>query len=377
MEKRDYYEVLGVARTASEDDIKKAYRKLALKYHPDHNPDNPEAETKFKEAAEAYEVLRDQGRRSQYDQFGHAGMNGGFGGFGGFGSTEDVFAHFGDIFGDLFGFSSAGGRRTGPRPQAGADLRYDLTISFMQAAKGAEIPLRIPRNTTCEDCNGNGTAPGSQRETCRQCGGTGQMRQNRGLFQFAMPCSACRSKGYTIPKPCPRCKGAGLVHEMHNLSAKVPAGVDNGTRLCYRGAGEAGLNGGPPGDLYVYLTVEEDKNFRRQGQDLIVSCKISFPEAALGHRVSITGLDGDFEFEIPKGTQSGAVFRMPEKGLPYVGRKERMGDMLIEVIVNTPTNLSEKQEALLREFAALESKKPMKTVKKMVQKLGKAMGMES
>ena len=375
-EKRDYYEVLGVSRGSSDDEIKRAYRKLALKCHPDHNPGDAEAERQFKEAAEAYEVLRDPNRRAQYDQFGHAGVNGGMGGFGGFSNAEDIFAHFGDIFGDLFGFGMGGGRRSGPRAEAGADLRYDLTVSFMQAAKGAEIPLRIPRKASCSECGGTGAAPGSQRETCTQCGGAGQVRQNRGLFQFAMPCPACRGKGYNIPKPCPKCKGGGLMNDMHNLTARVPAGVDTGTRLCYRGGGEGGVNGGPPGDLYVYVAVEEDKTFRRQGQDLVISREITFPQAALGHRLTVPDLDGEFEFDVPKGTQSGAVFRLPNKGLPYLGQ-ERTGDLLIEVTVNTPTNLSDKQEELLREFARLEEKKPLKTVKKMVRKLGKAMGMDA
>lgn len=373
-EKRDYYAVLGVARTASEDEIKRAYRKLALKCHPDHNPGDAGAERQFKEAAEAYEVLRDPNRRAQYDQFGHAGVSGGFNGFGGFGSAEDIFAHFGDIFGDLFGFGMAGGRR-GPRAKAGADLRYDLTVSFMQAAKGAEIPLRIPRKTTCDECGGTGAAPGTERETCAQCGGSGQMRQSRGLLQFAMPCSACRGKGYVIPKPCPKCKGGGLVHEMYNLTARVPAGVDTGTRLCYRSAGEAGANGGPPGDLYVYVSVEENKTFRRQGQDLVIARSVSFPQAALGHRLVIPGLESELEFEMPKGTQSGTVFRLPGKGLPYLGQ-DRTGDLLIEITVNTPTSLNAQQEALLREFAELEKNKPLKSVKKMMRKLGKAMGME-
>lgn len=375
-EKRDYYEVLGVERGASADDIKRAYRQLALKYHPDHNPDNPEAEQNFKEAAEAYEVLRDPTSRSRYDQFGHAGTNGGFGGFNGFGSTEDIFAHFGDIFGDLFGFSMGGSRRGGPRVEPGADLRYDLTVSFMQAAKGAEIPLRIPRKAACGECGGSGAAPGTQRETCTQCGGAGQVRQSRGLFQFAMPCPVCRGRGFTIPRPCPKCKGGGLVNEVHNISARIPAGVDTGTRLCYRGAGEAGMNGGPSGDLYVYIAVEDDKTFRRQGQDLVVSHALSFPQAALGHRLTLPSLDGDFEFSVPKGTQSGAVFRVPGKGMPYIGQ-DRTGDLLIEVTVTTPVDLTDKQEALLREFAKLEDKKPLKTVKKMVRKLGKAMGMDA
>jgi molecular chaperone DnaJ len=373
-EKRDYYEVLEVTRTASEDEIKRAYRKLALRFHPDHNPGDAQAEYKFKEAAEAYEVLRDGRRRAHYDQFGHAGTTGGMGGFG---SAEDVFAHFGDIFGDLFGFGMGGGQRgSGPRPEPGADLRYELNVSFMQAAKGAEIPLRIPRKTLCPECDGSGAASGSQRESCARCQGSGQVRQSRGLFQFAMPCPVCRGKGYVLPKPCPKCKGGGLINEVHTLSARVPAGVDTGTRLCYHGAGEAGMNGGPAGDLYVYVSVEEDKRFRRQGQNLIVSHRIGFPQAALGHRLTIAVLDGDIDFDVPKGAQSGAVFRVPGKGLPYVGQNRR-GDLLVEILVETPTNLTAEQEELLRSFALSLEKKPLQSVKKMVRKLGKAMGMEN
>jgi molecular chaperone DnaJ len=372
-EKRDYYEVLEVSRTASEEDIKRAYRKLALRYHPDHNPGDAEAEYRFKEAAEAYEVLRDSRRRAQYDQFGHAGANGGMGGFG---SAEDVFAHFGDIFGDLFGFSMGGQRGSGPRPEPGADLRYELNVSFMQAAKGAEIPLRIPRKAACPECAGSGAALGSQRETCAQCRGSGQVRQSRGLFQFAMPCPACRGKGYVLPKPCPRCKGGGLINEVYTLAARVPAGVDTGTRLCYRGAGEAGANGGPTGDLYVYVSVEEDKRFRRQGQNLIVSQRISFPQAALGHKASIAGLDGDINVEVPKGTQSGAVIRVPGKGLPHVGQ-ERRGDLLVEFVVETPTDLTGEQEELLRELDRSLEKNSLHSVRKVARKLvGKVMGME-
>ena len=304
MAQRDYYEVLGVARDASEDEIKRAYRKMALQNHPDHNPDNPEAEQRFKEAAEAYEVLRDPERRARYDQFGHAGV-GNNGDFGGFGSAEDIFAHFGDIFGDMFGFSMGGGtRRGGPRPTAGADLRYNLNITFAQAARGAEITLNIPRMTTCGECHGSGAAPGTSRETCRQCGGSGQVRNSQGFFQFVVPCPTCHGEGYTISKPCPKCRGKGQVQETRELSVRIPAGVDTGTRLRLRNEGEAGTNGGPNGDL---------------------------------------------ELKIAKGTQSGTVLRLPGKGLPYLNQK-RNGDLLVEILVKTPTNLSARQEELLREF---------------------------
>ena len=315
MAQRDYYEVLGVARDASEDEIKRAYRKMALQNHPDHNPDNPEAEQRFKEAAEAYEVLRDPERRARYDQFGHAGV-GNNGDFGGFGSAEDIFAHFGDIFGDMFGFSMGGGtRRGGPRPTAGADLRYNLNITFAQAARGAEITLNIPRMVTCGECHGSGAAPGTSRETCRQCGGSGQVRNSQGFFQFVVPCPTCHGEGYTISKPCPKCRGKGQVQETRELSVRVPAGVDTGTRLRLRNEGEAGTNGGPNGDLYVFISVDEDKTFRRQGQDLVLTREISFVKAALGHTITVPGLDGDLELKIAKGTQSGTVLRLPGKGL--------------------------------------------------------------
>lgn len=349
MAQRDYYEVLGVARDASEDEIKRAYRKMALQNHPDHNPDNPEAEQRFKEAAEAYEVLRDPERRVRYDQFGHAGV-GNNGDFGGFGSAEDIFAHFGDIFGDMFGFSMGGGtRRGGPRPTAGADLRYNLNITFAQAARGAEITLNIPRMVTCGECHGSGAAPGTSRETCRQCGGSGQVRNSQGFFQFVVPCPTCHGEGYTISKPCPKCRGKGQVQETRELSVRIPAGVDTGTRLRLRNEGEAGTNGGPNGDLYVFISVDEDKTFRRQGQDLVLTREISFVKASLGHTITVPGLDGDLELKIAKGTQSGTVLRLPGKGLPYLNQK-RNGDLLVEILVKTPTNLSARQEELLREF---------------------------
>lgn len=375
MAQRDYYEVLGVDRNASEDEIKRAYRKMALQNHPDHNPDDPEAEQRFKEAAEAYEVLRDPERRARYDQFGHAGLGNGMD-FGGFGSAEDVFAHFGDIFGDMFGFSMGGSRRSGPRPTAGADLRYNLTISFAQAAKGTEVSLTIPRSVSCEDCQGSGAAQGSSRETCRQCSGSGQVRNTQGFFQFVVPCPACHGQGYTIPKPCPRCKGKGVVQESRDLSVRIPAGVDSGTRLRLRNEGESGSNGGPTGDLYVFVTVEEDSVFRRQGQDLVLTREISFVQAALGHTMEVPGLEGPLELKIAKGTQSGAVLRLPGKGLPYLGQK-RTGDLLVEIIVLTPTNISAEQEKLLREFEKLAEDRPLEKIKKAAKKfVEKAMGAE-
>ena len=365
----DYYEVLGVARDAETDAIKRAYRKLALKYHPDHNPGDAEAERKFKEAAEAYDVLRDPEKRARYDRFGRAGVQGGAGGFG---STEDIFAHFSDIFGDLFGFSATA---RGPRPTVGADLRYNLNISFAQAAKGDEITLSLPKHVVCAECRGSGAAPGSKAETCRHCGGSGQVRRTQGFFQIAMPCPVCHGSGRVIVKPCPRCKGEGVVTDTRELVVRVPAGVDTGTRLRVRGEGEPGEHGGPPGDLYVVLTVEADKRWRREGQDLLYTQEIGFVEAALGHRVDVPGLDGPLPLEIPRGVQSGTLLRLAGEGMPYPGRQAR-GDLLVEVRVLTPTRLSKEQEDLLRQFAAAGEKTPLAKGKKAAKKIGKAMGLD-
>ena len=369
MSQRDYYEVLEVGREASEEDIKKAYRKLALKYHPDRNPGNPEAEQKFKEAAEAYDVLRDPERRARYDRFGHAGVQGGGGGFG---NAEDIFAHFGDIFGDLFGFSTGGGNR----PMGGADLRYNLTISFAQAAKGDEITLKLPKRVTCSECDGSGAARGTRPDVCRQCGGSGQIRRSQGFFQMSMPCPACHGTGQIISKPCPKCRGEGITSEIKTLNVRVPAGVDNGTRLRVRGEGEPGIHGGPPGDLYVVVSVEPDKTFHRRGSDLILSQDISFVQAALGHRLDVPGLDGPVTLEIPKGVQSGTVLRIAGEGMPRIGENRR-GDLLVEVRVLTPTKLNERQIELLKEFEALsEEAGTLKKVKKIAKKLSQAVGLD-
>ncbi len=374
MSQRDYYEVIGVSRDASQEEIKKAYRKLAFELHPDRNPGDAVAEEKFKEAASAYDVLRDEQKRAHYDRFGHTDGMGGMGGHGF--STEDIFSQFGDIFGDLFGF---GRRSSGPRATQGDDLRYNLEITFRQAAKGDDIRLNIPRHATCDLCTGTGVAEGGQRETCGTCGGSGQVYRRQGPFQFATTCHVCHGRGYVIPKPCPKCKGEGLVEENKELSVHIPAGVNNGARLRLRGEGEAGRNGGPNGDLYVVLHVGTDEVFDRDGQDLIYSMKISFTKAALGYRASIPTLDDDIEFDIPKGTQSATVFRIKEKGLPFPG-SGRTGDMLVEVIVQTPKDLTPEQIELLEAFELLSEKKEAKLsskLKKEMKKIGKVFGMAS
>ncbi len=340
--KRDYYEVLGVERTSSFEEIKKAYRKIAFENHPDRNPDNKEAEARFKEAAEAYDVLRDEDKRAHYDRFGHSDFgNAGFGGF----TNEDIFSQFGDIFENLFGFGG-GSARNSNRPTVGDDLRYNLRITFRQAAKGDDVRLTIPRQNICPDCKGTGAAEGSKKETCSQCNGAGQVFVQQGPFRFGSPCPKCKGKGTTISKPCPRCKGEGTVQEKKELTVHVPAGVYNGARLRLRGEGEAGRNGGPSGDLYVVIHVEEDKVFDREGQNLIYSAKVPFTKAALGAKIKVPTLDEDIDFEVPKGTQSGAIYQVKGKGLPFPGEK-RTGDLLIEVIVETPTNLTAEQKELL------------------------------
>lgn len=372
MSQRDYYEILGVERTATHEEIKRAYRKLALKYHPDHNPDDPEAEDKFKEAAAAYDILQDAEKRSLYDRFGHAGVSGGQH----FSSNEDIFSHFSDIFADLFGFSRMGGAgRTGNRAQAGADLRYNLDIPFRQAARGGEVKISVPRHVACGECGGSGAAPGTQPATCPQCGGMGQVRRSQGFFQVSMPCPQCHGSGRIIPTPCPKCMGQGVEEQIRELSVNIPAGVDTGNRLRLRGEGEPGLNGGPPGDLFVVLHVDDDGDFERQGQDLFISREISFVKAALGGKIEVPTLDEPISLEVPRGTQSGQIFRIKGAGLPYPGQS-RQGSLLVELKVLTPARLSAAQEKLLREFEELEEKKPLSKAKKAFKKAGKAMGFD-
>jgi molecular chaperone DnaJ len=360
--KRDYYEVLGVGRHASDEELKSAYRKLALKYHPDRNPDDKDAEEKFKEAAEAYEVLRDREKRGVYDQFGHAGLEGtGFSGFGGF---EDIFSSFGDIFEDFFSFGSRGRSRS--RVQRGADLRYDLTLSFMDAAFGTETEIEVSKLETCPDCGGNGCEPEHRPESCRQCGGSGQITRSQGFFTVRTSCPVCRGHGQVITHPCPKCRGNGQQQVSKRVAVKIPAGVDNGSRLRLSGEGEPGAHSGPPGDLYVFIHVQPHEFFERRDNDVICQVTLSFVQAALGDKISVPTLDGSKTLEIPKGTQPGDVFSLHGEGIPSLRTRKR-GDQIIQVMIKTPTNLSKKQEDLLREFAKLEKGKFSNKLKSMLK----------
>ena len=350
--KRDYYEVLGVDRNANESDLKASYRKLALKYHPDRNPGDKEAEEKFKEASEAYEVLRDPQKRNIYDQFGHQGLEGsGFSGFSGF---DDIFSSFGGIFEEFFGFSS--GRRSRSRTQRGADLRYDLTLSFMEAAFGTETKINLEKMETCPSCEGTKCEPGTQPDTCWQCNGTGQVSRNQGFFTVRTTCYQCNGSGQTIPHPCKNCTGNGQIRVSKKVTVKIPAGVDNGSRLRLTGEGEAGAYGGRPGDLYVFIHVESHDFFERDNTDIICQVNISFVQAALGDTIAIPTLNGNKQLKIPKGTQPGDLFRFHGEGIPSL-RSGKRGDEIIQVLVKTPTHLNKKQEALLKEFAKIEQNK--------------------
>lgn len=360
--KRDYYKVLGVPRNATADELKKAYRKLTFQYHPDRNPGDKEAEEKFKEAAEAYNVLRDENKRAMYDQFGFEGV----GQNQGFNSTNDIFSQFGDLF-NFFG----GGGSSRNSAMQGADLRYSLTISFEQAARGDEVKLTLPRHVTCETCHGSGAAPGTSPEVCPRCRGTGQIQRNQGFFSIATPCPSCGGTGEHIAKPCPKCHGEGLVKTRKELYVRIPAGVDSGTRLRVHGEGEPGINGGPAGDLYVVINVEQSRTFERQGQDLLYTANITFVQAALGSRIVVPGLDEELPLEIPKGTQSGAILRIPGKGLPYLSRSQH-GDLLVEIKVLTPTKLDDKQVQMLRDFEEYSNSKSEGLFDKLKKNLKKS-----
>ena len=366
MSKRDYYEVLGVPKDASDAEIKKAYHKLAIKYHPDKNRDNPkEAEEKFKEVNEAYSVLSNKDKRARYDQFGPDAFQngkaggfgqGGFGGFGGFGGGQGGFGDFGG-FGDIFDtfFGGQGNRQSANGPQRGADLRFDMTISFKQAAFGTEMEIEVPKEETCDHCHGTGAEPGSKVDTCPTCHGTGQQRvvQNTPFGQMVnvRPCSTCGGTGKIIHDKCKKCHGTGTMKIRKKLKIKIPAGVDDGARLRVAGEGEPGVRGGGHGDLYVYIFVRKDPNFERTGNDILSKKKISFAQAALGATISVDTIDGKGELKIPAGTQTGTVFRIRGKGVPVLGSKTRRGDHHVQVIVETPRNLNAKQRELLREFA--------------------------
>jgi molecular chaperone DnaJ len=354
MSKRDYYEILGVTRTANDQEIKSAYRRLAMRYHPDKNPNDAAAEGKFKEAAEAYSVLSDAEQRRRYDRFGHAGVSSGQGptwGAPGFGGIED-------ILGDLFGFGDVFGARGGTRrsaAQRGADLRYDLEIALEDAARGMTAQLRIPRLESCESCKGSGAAEGHQPESCSTCGGSGQVRYQQGFFSVARTCQACRGAGRVIRNPCAECKGAGRVEREKQMEVKIPAGVETGSRLRVQGEGESGTQGGPPGDLYVVIHVAEHEQFERQGSNLYASIPITFTQAALGSELSVKTLDGEEKLKVPLGTQTGTVFRLKGKGMPVLGGRGK-GDLFVAVSLVTPTSLTREQRRLLEQLAEVENK---------------------
>ncbi|GLT21888.1 MULTISPECIES: molecular chaperone DnaJ [Zoogloea] len=353
MAKRDLYEVLGVNRDASEDELKKAYRKLAMKYHPDRNPDNKEAEEKFKEVKEAYEILTDANKRAAYDRYGHDGINPQMGGGGG-GQGFDGFADaFGDIFGDIFGGGGGGGRGRS-NVYRGADLRYNLEITLEEAARGAEKTIRIPAQEECGTCHGSGAKPGTQPKTCPTCGGAGQVRIQQGFFSIQQTCPKCHGSGRIIPEPCTTCGGAGRVKRQKTLEVKIPAGIDDGMRLRHGGQGEPGVNGGPAGDLYVEIHIKQHPVFQRDGDDLHCEMPISFTTAALGGEIEIPTLDGAANIRIPAETQSAKVFRLRGKGIRNV-RTHAPGDLMVHVIVETPVKLTDRQKELLREFGEIAS----------------------
>mgnify|MGYP001825799317 FL=1 len=349
MAKRDYYEVLGISRDASQDEIKKSYRRLAMKFHPDRNKDDAEAETKFKEAKEAYEVLKDEDKRSAYDRFGHEGLRGAAGGAGGF-SAEGFSDIFGDVFGDIFG----GGRRGASQVFRGADLGYELKLDLERAVAGDSVTIDVPTQVACEGCDGSGAEKGSDPTKCTTCGGVGQVRMQQGFFSIQQTCPACKGAGTVISDPCKTCHGRGRVSRTKTLNVKVPAGVDDGDRIRLSGEGEAGRNGGPPGDLYVEIRVTPHKIFERSGADLSCEVPVSFATATLGGEVQLPTLDGNVSLKIPGGTQSGKVFRLRGKGVTTV-RDPRKGDLFARVAVETPVNLTSEQESLLRQFEDLVS----------------------
>ncbi|HEY8428608.1 MAG TPA: molecular chaperone DnaJ [Sandaracinaceae bacterium] len=346
MAKRDYYEVLGVQRDAGPEEIKKAYRRLAMKYHPDRNPNDPEAEAKFKEAKEAYEVLSDSSKRAAYDRFGHAGVEAGGAGFGGGFGPGDPFS---DIFDEVFGSIFGAGARSRTQMYRGADLRYDLELTLEQAVFGDTVEIDIPSRVACETCDGTGAAPGTRRVTCATCKGHGQVRMQQGFISIQQTCPACRGAGTRVEKPCPDCSGSGIVRKLRTLSVKVPPGVDNGDRIRLAREGEPGRNGGPSGDLYVEIHVKPHPIFTRDGQNLSCEVPISFATAALGGTVEVPTLDGTIVLKVPPETQSGKVFCVKGKGVRSL-RSPGSGDLFCRVQVETPVNLTSEQKKMLRRF---------------------------
>ncbi len=348
MIKRDYYEVLGLKRDAGEDEIKKSYRQKALKYHPDRNREDPKAEEKFKEASEAYEVLSDPEKRQIYDAYGHQGLAGT--GFQGFTGMDEIFTSFGDLFADFFGGGLGRRSRSGHRAYAGADMRHDLTISFEESAKGVEKEISVSKQAACEVCGGSGMKPGTSRKACHQCGGHGQVTHRQGFFVLQTTCPVCRGEGSVIETHCEECRGHGRVQKKKKLAVKIPPGIENGMSLVLRGEGEAGLNNGPAGDLYVIVSVEKHDLFLRNGDDVIFKLPISFVQAALGARVKVPTLEGEDEIAIPAGSETGDVIKIPHIGFQNVHRRYK-GDQIVVLQVKVPKKLSKRQRELLEEFA--------------------------
>ncbi|WP_035059722.1 molecular chaperone DnaJ [Andreprevotia chitinilytica] len=360
MSKKDYYDVLGVNRDASDDDIKKAYRKLAMKYHPDRNPDSKDAEEHFKEVKAAYEILSEPQKRAAYDQYGHAGVDQQAGMGGGFGGGAGGFADaFSDIFGDIFGGGGGGGRGGRSNVYRGADLRYNMEISLEEAARGVEKQIKIPSHEECETCHGSGAKPGTESKTCHTCGGAGQVRVSQGFFSIQQTCPTCHGSGKYIPDPCRTCHGAGRVQTHKTLAVKIPAGVDEGDRIRLSGEGEPGVNGGPPGDLYVVVHLKAHGVFQREGNDLHCEMPISITVAALGGEIEIPTLDNKARISIPTGTQTGQVFRLRGKGIKGV-RSAITGDLMCHVVVETPVSLTSRQKELLKEFEEISAGEPGK-----------------
>ena len=364
MAKRDYYEVLGVSKDAGKDEIKKAYRKLAVQNHPDRNPGDKKAEERFKEATEAYEILADDKKRQAYDQFGFAGVEGMAGGAGGgqqdfssvFRDFEDIFGDFSGIFDSFFGGGRRGrGGRDAGQARRGADLRYDLEVAFKDAVFGSKVELSYTRNTSCDRCGGSGAEKGSGKKTCPTCGGAGQVRQKQGFFSIASTCPTCRGEGFVVEDPCKECGGAGLLKKKQTLSVKIPPGMGNGKRINLHGQGDAGPNGGPAGDLYVVIHVQPHEYFERDGDDIHCVIPISFTQAALGAEITVPTLDDKrVKVKIPSGTQNGKVMRLRGEGVPLLHNPSRRGDMYIRLQVTIPERLSGKAKSLLKEYSDLE-----------------------
>ena len=375
-QKRDYYEVLGVSRGASEDEIKKAYKKMARKYHPDLNPGDKTAEEKFKEVNEAYEVLSDADKKARYDQYGHAGVdpNFGAGGFGGGFDGSFDFGDLGDIFGSFFG-GFGGARRTNPNaPQRGESIRMSIAISFEEAAFGCEKAVTVERYETCDTCHGNGCAPGTSPEVCPDCHGTGTVQVRRqtpmGVFATSSPCPKCGGKGRIIHQPCKDCRGSGMVRKKKTIQASIPAGIDNGQTISIRGQGNAGKNGGPAGDLLITITVRPHELFRREGTSVLCEAPITFTQAVLGAELEIPTIDGKVKYTLPEGTQSGTTFRLKGKGIPSINGRGR-GDQYVTVYIETPKNLNKEQKEALKKFAETMGESNYEEQKKFFKKFKK------